>query len=59
MTRDEIIERCEELAEECERLARQAERAFSFPMGQAVYNAEANLCDAAEMARHMTRGGKR
>ena len=58
MTRDEIIERCEELAEECERLARQAERAFSFPMGQAVYNAEANLCDAAQMARHM-RGGKK
>ena len=58
MTRDEIIERIEELAEECEGLARQAERAFSFPMGQAIYNAEANLCDAAEMARHM-RGGER
>lgn len=57
MTKTEIIERCEELAEECERLARHAER-VSFPMGQAVYNAEANLCDAAQMARHM-KGGKR
>ena len=57
MTRDEIIERIEELSEECEGLARQAERAFSFPMGQAIYNAEANLCDAAETARHM-RGGE-
>lgn len=58
MTKDEIIERCGELAEECEKLARQAERAFSLPIGQAVYNAEANLCDAAEMARRM-RGGTR
>ena len=57
MTKTEIIERCEELAEECERLARHAER-VSFPMGQAVYNAEANLYDAAQMAQHM-KGGKR
>lgn len=58
MTKGEIVERCEELAEECEKLARQAERAFSFPIGQAIYNAEANLCDAAAMADSM-RGGKR
>ena len=49
MTIDEIVERCEELAEECEELAQQAE-GFSFVMGQAVYNASANLYDAAEMA---------
>ena len=53
MRQAEIIERCEELAEECERLARQAERAFSFPMGQAIYNAEANLRDAVAMANNI------
>lgn len=57
MTRDEIVKRCEELAEECEKLARQVER-VSFPIGQAVYNAEANLCDAAAMLEN-ARGGKR
>lgn len=58
MTRDEIIRRCEALAEECEKLARHAERVLSFPIGQAVYNAGANLCDAAEMA-HGMKGGAR
>jgi len=52
MTREEIVKRCEELAEECERLARQVER-VSFYAGQAVYNAEANLCDAAMMINHL------
>lgn len=58
MTKDEIIRRCGELAEECEELARQAERALPFPIGQAIYNAGANLCDAEAMARRAV-GGRR
>ena len=51
MHKAEIIQTCEQLAHECELLARHAER-LSFPMGQAIYNAGANLEDAAAMARH-------
>ena len=58
MIHEEIANECTRLAEECERLARRAE-GVSFPIGQAVYNAGANLHDAAQMARHATRGGKR
>lgn len=46
----DLAVRCELMAEECERLARSVERS-SFPAGQAVYNAEANLSDAATMLR--------
>lgn len=58
MTQDEMIRRCEELAEQCEKLARQAERTFSFPVGQAIYNAGASLEDAAIMARGLQAGRK-
>ena len=47
----DVIGSCEYLADECERLARRVER-MSWPAGQAVYNAAANLSDAAEMLRH-------
>lgn len=49
MTKTDVIRRCEELAEACDRLAREGET-LSFPIGQAVYNAAANLYDAAAMA---------
>lgn len=48
MKRADIRRRCIELADECDRLAGHAKR-VSFPMGQAVYNAAANLYDAAQM----------
>lgn len=51
MNKAEIIQTCEQLARECELLARHAER-ISLPMGQAIYNAGANLEDAVVMARH-------
>lgn len=46
----DVIGSCDYLADECERLARRVER-MSWVAGQAVYNAAANLSDAAEMLR--------
>jgi len=57
MTRDEITRRMLELADECDKLAGKAEK-LSFPIGQAVYNAAANLYDAAAMADR-AKGGTR
>ena len=57
MSSETIAKQCEDLAQQCEILARRAER-LSFPMGQALYNAGANLEDAAIMARELPPGRK-
>ena len=57
MTKTDVIRRCEELAKACDRLAREAET-LSFPTGQAVCNAAANLYDATAMAAN-GKGGAR
>ena len=57
MSSETIARQCEDIARQCEVLARRAER-LSFPMGQAIYNAGANLEDAAVMARGLPPGRK-
>jgi len=57
METTEFIRRCEELAKACEALERHAE-GVSYPTGQAVLNAAANLYDAAAMAAN-GKGGAR